>query len=124
MVMRRAGAFACDVGQAIVDEVRDESVDDAVVTFSTVLTGRHQLQVPEERELVTHRRHRETEGMGKVTHAELVVGKGVHQPQAERIRQREKDFDGFPRRGVRREITAELRDLLAVGNVGQFHSHS
>ena len=118
MVMRRAGAFACDVGQAIVDEVRDESVDDAVVTFSTVLTGRHQLQVPEKRKLVTHRRHRETERVGKVANAELVVGKSVHQPQAKRIRQREKDLDGFSRSGVSREITAELRNLLAVGDVG------
>lgn len=122
--MRRAGPFARNVGEAIVDEVSDEGVDDTVVALSSLFTRCDQLEVSQKRKLMAHRRHREAEGVSKVTDAELVVSEGVHQPQTQWIRQREEDFDGLARGGLRREITAELRDLLGVGDVGQLHSHS
>ncbi len=118
MAMRRAGPFARDVGEAIVDEVGHEGVDDAVVALSALFARSHQLEVTQKRKLVAHGRHRQAEGVGKVADAELVVSEGVHQSQAERIRQREENFDGFARGGLRWEVTAELCDFLGVGDVG------
>lgn len=116
--MRRAGPFARDVGEAVVDEVGNESVDDAVVALSAFFARSDQLEVSQKGELVTHGRHRQTEGMSQIADAELVVSEGVHQSQAQRIRQREENLDGFARGGRRGEATTELRHFLAVGDVG------
>jgi hypothetical protein len=83
------------VRKAIVNESRDEFVDDAVVRLTPFFARRDQLEMSKERELMTHRRHRKSERMRQVADAELFVRESVHQSQPKRIRQSEKDFDSF-----------------------------
>ena len=77
--MRRVRLFASDVGEAVVDEMRHEGINDPVVALAPVFAGGHQLEVTEKRELMTHGRHREAESVRKISDAKLVVSESVHE---------------------------------------------
>ena len=79
MLVRGTGPFTTDMGEAVMDEVGDESIDDSVVALSTFLPSGHQPEMPQESELVTHGGHREAEGVREIPNAKLFVSKSVHQ---------------------------------------------
>lgn len=95
MVVASAGALPADVSEAVVNEVRHEGVDDAVVTLATVFTRRHQLEMAKKSELVAHRGHRQPQGVGEIADAKLIVGECVHQAQPQRVRKGEEHLDGL-----------------------------
>lgn len=79
MLVRGTGPLATDMGEAVMYEVGDESIDDSVVALPTFLPSRHQSEMPQESELVTHSGHREAERIREVPNAQLLVSKSVHQ---------------------------------------------
>ena len=95
--MWRTRVLSADVRETVVNQSRDEFVDDAVVGFAPFFTGRDQLEMTKKRELVTHRRHGQPERVCQITDAKLLVRERVHQPQAKRIGQCEKNFHCFGR---------------------------
>lgn len=122
--MRRPRTRARDVVQAIMDQMRNERVDHAVVAFSPVLARSYQLEMAQKRELVTHRRHRQPERMRQITHAELIVRKRMYEAQTEGIGEREKNFDRFFRGTRGRKISAKPVDFFSVFDVWKRHLHS
>ena len=59
MVVGCADALSTDVREAIVNEVRHEGVNDAVVALSPLFPRLDQSEMTKERELVAHGGHRE-----------------------------------------------------------------
>ena len=97
VTMWRTWMLTADVREAIVDQSRHEFVDDAIVGLATFFTRCNELQMPQKRELVAHRRHRQAKRVRQIADTKLFVRERVHQPQAKRIGEREKNFDGFGR---------------------------
>jgi hypothetical protein len=124
MSMRRARSFSSDVRQTIVNESRDEFVDDAVVGFTSLFTSRNELQMSKKRELVTYRRHRQTERMSEIADTKLLVRESVHQAKTKRIGQREKDFDRFGGGLIGGQRRSKVFHLSRVVDIGQRGLHS
>ena len=95
LVRASARLFATDVPEAVVDETSHPSVEDPVVRLSPIVPGSHELQMAQQGELVADGGHGETEGVREVSHGQLVVSQRVDQSQAQRVREREEDFDGL-----------------------------
>lgn len=122
--MRSSGTLLADVGEAVVHEVPDEAVDDAVVAVSPVLPGSHEPHAAQERELMAHRRHRQAEGVGEIADAELVVRERVYESKSQRVREGVKDLHRFGDHFAGGEAGAHFLDLLGVDHPGERCLHS
>lgn len=98
MTMWHPGELVADVRQTVVNELGDEGIDDAVVALAPLVACRNQLDVPQECELMADRRHGEIEDMREIAYAELLVGERVHDPEPQRIGERQEHFDRGRRR--------------------------
>jgi hypothetical protein len=117
VAMRSAWTLARDVSEAVVHEVSDEVVDDPVVALSPFVPGRDELEVPEERQLVADRGHREPQRMGEIADAELVVRQGVHQSKPEGVAEGEEHLHRFGRHLGGRQLRAQSLHFLLVVDI-------
>lgn len=104
--------------------VPHELVDDAVVALPPILTSRHQLHSSQERELVADGGHGESEGVGEVTNAKLLVRKSVHQPEPQGIRERVKYLHRLRDHFLGRKTREDPLDLLRVHDLREPDLHS
>ena len=114
------------VGEAVVDEVAHEVVHDAVVGEAALVARGDQAHPPQQRQLVARGRERELQAPREVPDRHLVVRDGVHQGQADRVREEPEDLGGLgehrrPGRPARAAVIFALDDA-GQGVLGWVHS--
>lgn len=67
-----------DVCEAIVNQITDEVIDDAIERRASLVTSGDQAQQSKDRQLMAQRRHREAQRARNVTDRHLVVSQRVH----------------------------------------------
>ena len=83
-----------DMREAVVNEVSDEVIDDAIERRASLLSRRNKAEQPKDRELVTQRRHRELERTCEISDRHLVMRQRVHDPDPGRVPERLEHFAG------------------------------
>jgi len=107
------------VNETVVDQVFDAIVDDTIEGQPAFVPFGHQLQSSQNRELLASDREREIEGVGEISHAELVVGQGVHDRKPHWARQRPEDLSGVLQDLAFWKRAACCDDLRPVDHLGE-----
>ena len=86
------------VGKAVVNEMTDEIVCGPVVREPALVPRRDESHPSQEGQLVARDREREIECVRDVADGERVMGEGVHEREANRVREEPEDLRGLAER--------------------------
>ena len=100
-----------DVLEPLLEEADDVLVVERVVDQAAVPARAHQPHVPEETQLVGHRRFGEVEASGEILDAQLGPRQRVQHAHARQIAKRAKGFSQREGGGVAQRLTPHRGDL-------------